>query len=141
MNRVTADSNVFISALRFGGKPLTLLKLAQDGYVDLALTDDILAEVLRVLAGPKFRWTPERLQESATFLRSITSHVFPTEALSVITADPTDDHILECAVAANSEVIVSGDKHLLGLGSFRGIEIVTVSEFLRPISRPVRWSR
>jgi predicted nucleic acid-binding protein len=57
--------------------------------------------------------------------------VTPGEFLDAVPADPTDNRILECAVAAGSEVIVSGDKHLLGLGNFRGIEIVSVGEFLQ----------
>ena len=48
----------------------------------------------------------------------------------MIGADPSDDRILECAVAADAEVIVSGDNHLLALGSFRGIPIQRVGEFL-----------
>jgi predicted nucleic acid-binding protein len=63
-------------------------------------------------------------------LRVITRFVQPTESIEVIQADPTDDRILECAVAAGAEVIVSGDTHLLGLGRFRGILIQRVAEFL-----------
>jgi predicted nucleic acid-binding protein len=48
----------------------------------------------------------------------------------VIEADPTDDRILECAVAAEAEVIVSGVSHLLSLGSFRGIPIQRVAKYL-----------
>lgn len=48
----------------------------------------------------------------------------------MIEADPTDDRILECAVAAAADVLVSGDTHLLSLGSFRGILIQRVAEFL-----------
>ena len=49
MERVTADSNVLISALRFGGKSLDLLALAVDGEIELAISDAILHETLRVL--------------------------------------------------------------------------------------------
>lgn len=48
----------------------------------------------------------------------------------VITADPTDNRILECAVAADSDVIVTGDRHLLALGNFQGIDVMTVTDFL-----------
>ncbi len=63
-------------------------------------------------------------------LRVIARVVEPTENLQVIAADPTDDRILECAVAADAEVLVSGDTHLLSLGSFRGIPIRRVAELL-----------
>jgi predicted nucleic acid-binding protein len=57
-------------------------------------------------------------------------HVVPSERVDAVKADPTDNPILECAVAAGSEVVVTGDKHLLSLGWFRGVQILTVSAFL-----------
>ena len=63
-------------------------------------------------------------------LRSSGRVVTPTESINTVDADPTDDRILECAVAAAAEVIVSGDQHLLALGSFGGIPIQRVVEFL-----------
>jgi putative PIN family toxin of toxin-antitoxin system len=129
VKRVVADTNVLVSALEFGGKPKQLLDLATDGQVDLAISEAIIAEMLRVLRD-KFHRTPEWLVESERQVRVIARLVEPTERLRVIGADPTDDRILECAVAAGAEVIVSGDTHLLSLGSFRGIQIQRVGEFL-----------
>ncbi len=129
MHLVTADSNILISALQYGGKPLTLLDMAQDGRIDLAISDDILTETLRVLRD-KFHRTTEWLQEAENHLREITRHVSPAERVDVVTADPDDNRILECAVAADSDVIVSGDADLLQLGAFRGIPVMTVSAFL-----------
>ena len=60
------------------------------------------------------------------------------ETLDVVKDDASDNRIVECAVAAGSDVIVSGDKHLLALGSFRGIEVMTVSDFLQRKPRPER---
>ena len=65
--------------------------------------------------------------EIATF----TKRAAPTETLDVVKDDASDNRIVECAVTAGSDVIVSGDKHLLALGSFRGIEVMTVSDFLQ----------
>jgi uncharacterized protein len=56
--------------------------------------------------------------------------VEPTEALDVVKSDPTDNRILECALAAGSDVIVSGDAHLLLLESFRGIKIERPADFM-----------
>ena len=129
MKRVVADTNVLVSALQFGGKPKQLLDLATDGQVDLAISEAIIAETLRVLRD-KFDRAPEWVAETDRQLRVITRVVQPTESIQAIEADPTDDRILECAVAAEAEVIVSGDTHLLSLGSFRGILIQRVAEFL-----------
>ena len=64
MRRVTADSNILISALRYGGKPLTLLELALDGRFELFISDEILEETLGVLRD-KFKRAPEELAETA----------------------------------------------------------------------------
>lgn len=123
-----------VSALQFGGKPRQLLDLATDGQVDLAISEAIIAETLRVLRD-KFHRAPEWVAETDRQLRVITRFVQPTESIDVIKADPTDDRILECAVAAETEVIVSGDTHLLSLGSFRGIPSAsTTSAALLPIA-------
>jgi putative PIN family toxin of toxin-antitoxin system len=129
VHRVTADSNILVSALQYGGKPLTLLDMAQEGRVALAISDDILTETLRVLRD-KFHRTTEWLQDAENHLREITTHVIPAERIQAVTADPDDNRVLECAVAAASEVIVSGDSDLLQLGTFRGIPLMTVAAFL-----------
>jgi uncharacterized protein len=135
VKRVVADTNVLVSALQFGGKPKQLLDLASDGQVDLAISESIIAEALRVLRD-KFYRTPEGLAETDRQLRVIARLVEPIESLLVIEADPTDDRILECAVAAQAEAIVSGDTHLLSLGSFREMPILRVAEFLRRLQLP-----
>ena len=129
MTRVTADSNIYVSALIFGGKPLALLDLAQDGHIELSISDDVLAETLRVVRD-KFHRTREQLQADETLISAITTRVQPVERLDAVPSDPDDNRVLECAVAAGSEVIVSGDQDLLRLGSFRGMKIVRVSDFL-----------
>lgn len=117
MKRVVADTNILVSALQFGGKPKHLFDLAIDGQIDLVISEAILAESLRVLRN-KFNRTLDWIGEADQQLRVIARLVEPTESLQVIEADPTDDRILECAVAADAEVLVSGDRHLLSLGSF-----------------------
>ena len=136
MKRVVADTNILVSALQFGGKPKQLLDLAADGQIDLATSEAILAEAARVL-GNKFNRTPEWLVEADRQLRVIARIVEPRESLQVIEADPTDDRILECAIAANAEALVSGDTHLLSLGSFRGVPIQRVAVFLNGFKRAV----
>jgi putative PIN family toxin of toxin-antitoxin system len=133
---VTADTNIYISALNFGGRPLQFLELARAGAIRLAISDDILSEVRRVLQD-KFGWVPERVEMAAAELESFTERVRPTQRLQVVGADPDDDRIVECAMASRSSVIVSGDKHLLSLGQYEGIPVMRVGDFLdRP--RPER---
>jgi putative PIN family toxin of toxin-antitoxin system len=129
VRRVTADTNLYISALQFGGKPQTLLDMAQDGQIELALSDDILGETLRILRD-KFQRSPEYLADVEARLRAVTAHVVPRERLDVVKTDATDNKVIECAVAAGSEVVISGDAHLLSLGSFRDIKIMRVADLL-----------
>lgn len=79
MKRVVADTNVLVSALQFGGKPKQLLDLAIEGQVDLAVSEAIIAETLRVLRD-KFERAPEWLAEADRQLRVIIRLVHPTES-------------------------------------------------------------
>jgi putative PIN family toxin of toxin-antitoxin system len=126
---VTADTNVYISALNFGGKPLELLEHARSGRVKLSLSEPILAEIARV-SRDKFHWEHEPLRAVQDHLRGFTETITPTQTLDVITYDESDNRILECATAAKPEYIVSGDRDLLRLRSFEGIPILRVGEFL-----------
>jgi uncharacterized protein len=126
---VTADTNVYISALQFDGRPDQFLRLARQGLVRLAASEPILAEVRRVL-GDKFRRVPEEVAEADRLTRGFAELVTPTRRLAVVVEDPEDDRILECAVAAGAQVLVSGDKDLLRLGEFEEMAIVTVTAFL-----------
>jgi uncharacterized protein len=128
--RITADTNIYVSALAIGGKPLELLKLATSEKIELTISDAILDEIIRVLAGPKFKWTVKLIAETREFITELAITVVPTDHVEVVKADPADNKILECAQAGRSRVIVSGDKHLLRLKSYREVPIMTVSEFL-----------
>ena len=66
---------------------------------------------------------------------SVVQIVTPATVPPVILADPDDDHVLACALAAGADLVVSGDRHLLQLQSHRGISIVNATEALRYIER------
>ena len=110
MKRLTADTNILISAFLRGGKPLQLLDLARDGQIELAVSDAILSEMARVLV-TKFGVPPDQAQAFGDQIKTFAKHVTPSERLDAVKADPTDNPILECAIAARSEVVVTGDKH------------------------------
>lgn len=135
MISATADSNIYVSGLEFGGLPERFLQLARDGAFRLDISESIKREVLRVLR-EKFEYPPEALLATEVQIDRITNHVNPTRYVDVIKTDPSDNRILECAVAAKSDFIVSGDtRHVLPIGSYEGIRIVTVSTFLELLVR------
>ncbi len=130
MFRVTADTNVLVSGLNFtGGKPFQFLELAREGKIDLRLSAAILAEMEEVLRR-KFDWTSERTAEGRRRVLAMARTVRPAVKLDVIEEDPSDNRILECAVAAGSDYIVTGDKDLLRLGWYDSVRILSVSDFL-----------
>jgi predicted nucleic acid-binding protein len=88
VKRVTADSNQYISALLRGGKPLQLLELARTGQIELAVSDDILNEVGRVLRD-KFKVPAEDVEEYRNQVLGFAKHVAPVEPLMVVTSELT----------------------------------------------------
>ena len=129
MVSVTADSNFYISALNYPGPPARLLGMANAGRIRLDLSDEILKETMGVLR-KKFDWPGELLHAWNGRLRALANMVTPTERLDVIKHDPPDNRVLECAVAANSDYIVSADKDLLRLGTYGNARILKVADFL-----------
>lgn len=132
---VTADSNIYVSAVQFGGVPLQFLTAARAGAFRVAITEAIIAEIRGVLAN-KFGWSNEMLVEAISGIRDFTQLVAPAQRLQVILEDPDDDRIVECAAASDSRYIVSGDKHLLRLKQYQNIRVLRVSEFLSLIPNP-----
>lgn len=133
MIRVVADTNVYVSALVFGGAPEEVLLLAQAGAFSLYISPAIREELSRVLA-EKFGWEETRVRAALGAIAGFTIPAIPNTAVNVIAEDAADNRILECALEASAEVIVSGDQHLLRLKKFRGIVILNPRQFLATIA-------
>jgi uncharacterized protein len=127
--RVTADTNIFISGLNFKGKPFELLTLARAGKIELAMSDAIMTEIKRVLS-LKFKWPHEDVVAVEKQINSFTRRVDPQQPVDLVKDDPTDNRILECSLAARSDVLVTGDNHLLKFGQFGSTRILNVADFL-----------
>ena len=129
--RVVLDTNVLISALAFpGSKPDQVLQRVRRGEVALFLSSFILAELERILHD-KFRFITRQTDERVNFIRRIATLVEPTERIALVVAKDDDNRILECAVAARADYLVTGDKeHLLPLRSIGATQIVTPAAFL-----------
>jgi uncharacterized protein len=103
--------------------------MAQAGEVRIDISDAILDETIRVLR-EKFDWDGYRLNDARQRIGGFTNRVTPTQMLHVIKEDPPDNRILECAVEAGSDFIITWDKDLLRVGEYRGITIMKPGEFL-----------
>lgn len=130
--RIVLDTNVLISALAFpGSKPDQLLARVRRGEIDLFISPFILS-VLR----EKFRLAAKEADARVRAIRAIAHLVDPTERVTVVTAKDDDNRILECALAAEAEFLVTGDKaHLLPLGSYRHTRIVDPAQLLELLAR------
>lgn len=131
--RVTLDTNVYVSAFQFGG--MRLLHMAIDGDIEIAVSLPIVEEVIRVLRD-KFQWDGYRLQDARRQILGLTRLVAPGQTLDVVKEDEPDNRILECAMEAGSDFIISADKDLLRLGSYGGASIMRAADFLRRQREP-----
>jgi putative PIN family toxin of toxin-antitoxin system len=133
--RVVFDTNVFISGLHFGGKPALVLQMAARPECLLVTSEDILLEVEDVLLR-KFLWSARNVAATLMGLRALSEVVQPGIVISDC-EDADDNRILEAAVAGRAAYIVSGDRHLLRMKAFRGVRILTVSEFIDRVEASV----
>jgi putative PIN family toxin of toxin-antitoxin system len=120
---------VYISALNFAGTADEVPALGRAGAIRIFISQPIIDEIAGVLAR-KFRWTPSRVREAVRAVRGFAMLVSPGESITVVREDEADNRILECAVAAQADAIVTGDQHLLKLTRFQDIVIVSPRGFL-----------
>jgi putative PIN family toxin of toxin-antitoxin system len=136
MRIAVLDTNIIVSGfLSPGAAPGQVVGEWKSGAFDVAVSELLFEEIAEVLNRPIVRRTAHvtdvQVSEFLQLMR--TTAIFVNEPLSivpVISADSDDDVVVATALAAQADVIVSGDKHLLGLGEYEGIQIVTAREFL-----------
>ena len=134
MLRVVLDTNVLISALIGEGNEYEFVKKCVQGKFVLVTSPEILDEFKEVALRPRLGIAAEDVADFIGSLVEVSEVVLPTEKVS-FARDPNDEKILEAAVEAKSDYIVSGDKDLLSLRSFRSIMIVTAAELLQNPNR------
>lgn len=128
MTRVVFDTNVYISAVAFGGVPREALLLASAGVFELYTSPPLHRELLRVLRD-RFHYSKAALARLESRLRVVSRLVEPSVRIAKC-ADPDDNRVLECAMAARAGFIVTGDNDLLRMDPFEGIRILRPADFL-----------
>lgn len=127
--RVVLDSNIYVSAMTLpGGSADSAISAALDGAYAILISEPILGETLGVL-GRKFSRDREELARVALFLSELAEHVAPRKRIGAL-ADEPDNRVLECALEGGADLIVTGDRAMLRLGTCAGIEILSLRAFL-----------
>ena len=132
--KVVFDTNVVASATFWRGAPFDCLLRWANGQCEAVVSPELLAEYHETIEELRQEHPNHKYVEWATALSETATLVFPSERAEGATPDPGDEMILECGVAAEAQLIVTGDKkHLLPLRRFREIDIITPAEFLRRV--------
>src|SRR4051794_4621214 len=126
MAKAVFDSTVLVSAfLTKSGVSRELLHQAQTGEFSICVSEEILTEIERVLEYPRirkrYRYADEAVREYVTLLRVVSQAVTDPPKIKPVVRDPNDDMIIACASKARADYIVTRDKDLLTLGSYKGI--------------------
>lgn len=136
--RVVLDTNVFVSGFIFQKSLYKIVKAWHEVQFVWVLSPEIVKEYLAVISRPKFKQSNEKINAISTVMNYMIldgsiEQVIPKIKINIIKEDPGDNIFLECAVEGKADYIVSGDRHLLNLKSYKDIYIFTPSEFLQTI--------
>jgi uncharacterized protein len=127
--RVVLDTNTLVSAIFWKGKENAILRTCYTGKHQGFVSPHILAELEHVMAD-YFHVPNADITKEIKVLLAYFAVVEPKQKVDIVKGDASDNRIIECALEAVADCIVSGDKHLLGLEKYEGIRIVTSSQFL-----------
>jgi putative PIN family toxin of toxin-antitoxin system len=128
--KIIIDTNIFISAFGWGGRPLEVVKLLEKKEIRNCISEEIFNELFVTLSYPKLSF-PLKLQiEILEFVLAYSDFYTPKENLK-LTPDPKDNKFIECALTADAKFIITGDKSFLSMKQFKGIKIITPEDFLK----------
>ncbi len=131
MIKAVIDTNVFISALFWKGKPNQIVKLAFlkkfIGVTSLPILEEVESKLLQ-----KFNYSKEQTVKYLQLIVENFSIAQPKKKVFIV-EDSTDNKIIEAAIEAKANYIVTGDNHLLKIGNYHKIKIIKPNEFLKKI--------
>lgn len=137
MIRVALDTNVVISGQLWSGAPRQVIRAAQQGLAQTLISEAMMDELRDVLNRPKFVQRLEAIGKTAGQVISeylqFTQIVEAATIQPTVLDDPDDDIVLACALGGKADYIVTGDEHLLTLGTYKSIHIWGVHQFLQRI--------
>ena len=131
MLKVVVDTNVFISSF-FGGIPRQIIHCWKKGKITLCFSQEIIEEYIEVLNRLGLKDKNEIQKLTKLFSEGYNSiFTAKTPDLKVVEDDPDDNKFIECAVALDCKVIISGDEHLKNIRKYIDIDIISPKEFIK----------
>jgi putative PIN family toxin of toxin-antitoxin system len=127
---VVVDTNTLVSGLGWSGPPSVIVDALLAGELVLVSSPPLLDELERVLAYPKLARVFDDPAGVTALVRSVADVVEPTSTLAAV-ADEPDNRVLEAAVEAGVDAVVTGDAGLLALVEFQGIPVMSAAKFLK----------
>jgi len=134
LKKVVLDTNTLISGIFWDGNEARVIEEAENNKVQLFISTKLLQELEGVLKREKFTRKLEgkesTVEQAVAKIALIATLIEPAKKINIIKDDPDDNLVLECAVTARADLIISGDKHLLKLQRYSGIDIMSARDFL-----------
>lgn len=128
--KIVLDTNVFISGVFFGGPPYQILDAWRHRKIEIVLSQDIFDEYQRIATELSRQFKGIDISVFLDLLTVNAIWVYAPLLPFRVSTDPDDDKFISCALASRTKVIVSGDKHLLRLSGYGGIEVLTTRLFI-----------
>jgi uncharacterized protein len=127
--RIVIDTNVFVSAIVFGGTPRRIVELITQKHIRPVISEELLTELRRIIHTKFPRHSPVLQSYEAQIRHYSIAVPLGTHTVNVC-RDPDDNKILETAYLGNCHFLVTGDKDLLELDSYQNIQIITPTDFV-----------
>ena len=127
MIKVVLDTNILVSAFITGkGKEWNILQKCVSKEFQLFLSKEILEEFVEVMSEHRFGYSINQVEKMEMMLVEVSHIVYPQTKVSEVLDDPDDNKILECALESKAEYILTGDKHLLKIKNYKGINYLAL---------------
>ena len=137
--RLVLDTNVWISAMIWGGSPARIIKAAEEGKVCIITSKEIVSEISRTVMYPRVKRSYEdkgiSKQEITAAVLRLSTLIEVKSKIHAVREDPADDKFLECAVDSKADYIVSGDDNLLKIGTYKKTRIFSVKQVLKILEK------
>lgn len=130
MLKIVLDTNIYISAILFGGKPKKILELINEVKIHSFVSPEILLEINQVLRRKKFGFSFQEANEIIKEIEITSKITYPDREYYAVERDKKDNIIIDCAMKAEVDTIITGDSGLLDMIDFRGIKILKPAKFL-----------